>query len=113
MIDPDLASVYTCLCEYIACSEVFFMANVMTVEQAASYLQLTPDTVRRGARTGKIPAARVCGRWRFLQDELDRWLKSGGENDEPELDAWLVSEADKALHDKRYTSEEVKAALGL
>jgi excisionase family DNA binding protein len=89
------------------------MANVMTVDQAAAYLQLKPDTVRKGARTGKIPAARVCGRWRFLRDELDAWLKAGGSRDEPEVDAWLVAEADKAFHDKRYTSEEVKAALGL
>ena len=89
------------------------MANVMTVEQAALYLQLTPDTVRKGARTGKIPAARVCGRWRFIQDELDAWLKSGGSRDEPEVDAWLVAEADKVLHGKRLSNEEVKAALGL
>lgn len=89
------------------------MANVMTVEQAAQYLQLKPDTVRRGARTGKIPAARVCGRWRFLQDELDAWLRSGGSSDETDFDTWLAAEADKAFCDKRYSSEEVKAALGL
>ena len=89
------------------------MANVMTVEQAALYLQLTPDTVRKGARTGKIPAARVCGRWRFIQDELDAWLKAGGSREEPEVDAWLVAEADKVYHGKRLSNEEVKAALGL
>jgi len=89
------------------------MANVMTVEQAASYLQLRPDTVRKGARTGKIPAARVCGRWRFLRDELDRWLKAGGDSDEPEFDAWAVAESDKVLHGRRVSHEEAKARLGL
>ena len=89
------------------------MANVMTVEQAASYLQLKPDTVRRGARTGKIPAARVCGRWRFLRDELDRWLKAGGDSDEPEFDAWAVAAADASFDEQPLSEQEVKAALGL
>lgn len=89
------------------------MADVMTVEQAASYLQLKPDTVRRGARTGKIPAARVCGRWRFLRDELEAWLRDGGSSDEPEFDAWAVAESDKVLHGPRVSHAEAKARLGL
>jgi excisionase family DNA binding protein len=89
------------------------MPRVMTVEQAAEYLQLTTDTVRRGARTGRIPAARVGRRWRFLQPELDTWLSAGGDRSECELDAWLVRESDTALGGERLTDEQVKAKLGL
>jgi excisionase family DNA binding protein len=83
----------------------------MTVEQAAEYLQLTTDTIRRGARNGKIPAARVGRRWRFLQPELDAWLSAGG--DEPEIDAWAVQEILKAASEERLTDEQAKAKLGL
>jgi len=88
------------------------MPRVMTVDQAAEYLQLTADTIRRGARTGKIPAARIGRRWRFLQDELDAWLSAGGDQPEPEIDAWLVRESEKVLqHGERVSREEAKAAL--
>ncbi|GEM_PF-1722776 len=50
-----------------------------SVEQAASYLNLTPRAVREGASKGwlpghKYPVRSPRGRWRFKKDELDKFL---------------------------------------
>lgn len=49
--------------------------RVMTVEEAAEYLRLNPSTVYRRARTGEIPAVRVGGTIRFVQEVIDEWLR--------------------------------------
>ena len=87
------------------------MPRVLTVEQAAEYLQLTADTIRRRARGGRIPAARIGRRWRFPQPELDAWLSARGE--EPEVDAWLVRESDKVLDGERGRDAAVAGASAL
>jgi len=57
----------------------------MTAEQAAEYLQTSVYTVKRRARDGTIPAAKIGREWRFLRSELDAWLCAGGTRDsEPE-----------------------------
>ena len=47
---------------------------VMTVDQVASYLQISKRTVYGMAQAGELPAARVGEQWRFLRPEIDRWL---------------------------------------
>lgn len=39
--------------------------SLQTIEQAANDLQVTPETVRRWARAGKIPARKVGRLWRI------------------------------------------------
>jgi len=48
--------------------------EVLTLEEAARYLRLTPEAVARQAATGNIPGQRVEGSWRFLQAALTDWL---------------------------------------
>lgn len=55
--------------------------GVMTAEQAAEYLQTSVYTVKRRARDGTIPAAKIGREWRFLRSELDAWLSAGGTRD--------------------------------
>jgi excisionase family DNA binding protein len=52
------------------------LVKAFTAEEIAEYLRLHPYTVRRLARTKKIPAFRVGGQWRFRKDEIDKWSKS-------------------------------------
>ena len=40
-------------------------------------------------------------------------LRSGYLRPEPDFDRWAVAAADAALHDRRYSGEEVAAMLGL
>ena len=49
--------------------------QIMTVEEAAALLSVTPETVRRWARAGTIPAARVGGGWRFVREQLVGWVR--------------------------------------
>jgi len=51
------------------------LVKAFTAEEIAEYLRLHPYTVRRLARTKKIPAFRVGGQWRFRKDEIDSWSR--------------------------------------
>jgi excisionase family DNA binding protein len=48
----------------------------LTTEEAAEYLQIHVNTVRRWAREGMIPAAKLGNRggFRFRREDLDRFL---------------------------------------
>jgi excisionase family DNA binding protein len=48
--------------------------RLMTVKEAASYLQLNYMTVYRLIEKGSIPAIRVGGNWRFKKEMVDDWL---------------------------------------
>lgn len=48
---------------------------VMTVEDLAAYLQVSPKSVYKLTTAGDLPAARVAGQWRFFKPVIDRWLK--------------------------------------
>jgi len=59
------------------------MPDVMTAEQAAEYLQTSVYTLKRHAREGTIPAAKLGREWRFLRSELEAWLSAGGTEERP------------------------------
>jgi excisionase family DNA binding protein len=48
--------------------------EVMTPKQVAEYLQLHPMTVYRFIRQGKIPAAKIGGRYRIKRDSVEKLL---------------------------------------
>lgn len=49
--------------------------DVLTLEEAASYLRLPQDTLARQAAEGNIPGRRIEDSWRFLKTALDDWLR--------------------------------------
>ena len=53
------------------------MARILTVEQAAEKLQLTPKTTRKLLKEGKMPGRKVGRAWRVLETDIERWV--GGE----------------------------------
>jgi excisionase family DNA binding protein len=50
-------------------------ASMMTIEEAAQYLQQHPLTVRRLAWEGAIPAFKVGRQWRVKRKLLDQWFE--------------------------------------
>ena len=50
--------------------------SVLTLEDAAAFLRLSEDTVRRRAEQGDIPGREVEGAWRFLLSALEDWLRT-------------------------------------
>ena len=49
-------------------------SEIMTLEEVAAYLRLTPQTIYKWAQEGKIPAAKLGKEWRFRRSILDRWV---------------------------------------
>lgn len=50
------------------------MVRILTVEQAAEKLQLSPKAVRKYLRTGKLPGRKIGKVWRLLESELERFV---------------------------------------
>src|SRR5579859_7880548 len=51
--------------------------DVLTLDEAAAYLRVTPEQVRAQAASGQPPAQQFGGEWRFLKAALDDWLRQG------------------------------------
>lgn len=50
--------------------------EVMTLEEAAAFLRVTPEAIRAMAEAQHIPARRVGEAWRFSRPALLEWLKA-------------------------------------
>jgi excisionase family DNA binding protein len=48
--------------------------DILTLEEVASYLRLTPQTIYKWAQEKRIPAAKLGKEWRFRKTIIDRWL---------------------------------------
>lgn len=49
--------------------------DVLTLEETATYLRLSPDIVQRQATPGNLPGRSIEGIWRFLKVAIDEWLR--------------------------------------
>jgi excisionase family DNA binding protein len=57
---------------------------LLTVRQAAAYLNVVPHTIYRYVRQQKIPFLRLHGySLRFRQEDLDAWLEQRGQRGAP------------------------------
>ena len=48
----------------------------MTVDEAASYLRVSKETLYKMAQKQQIPASKLGSQWRFSSDIIDEWLKA-------------------------------------
>ena len=48
--------------------------NLMTIQQAAEYLNVSRETLYKYAQRGMIPAARIGRHWRFDQRTISEWM---------------------------------------
>ena len=75
------------------------MPELLTANEAAAFLKLHSDTVKRKAREGELPAAKIGRQWRFDVDELREWLRNGGTASERAVDAGLARATAEAISD--------------
>ncbi|NQW15960.1 MAG: helix-turn-helix domain-containing protein [Chloroflexi bacterium] len=47
---------------------------LLTTEEVAIFLDVHPESVRRWARAGRIPAIRLAGRLLFRREDINRLL---------------------------------------
>lgn len=52
------------------------MANLIDIDDLASYLKLKKQTIYNWLHQRKITGIKVGGVWRFDRREIDNWLKS-------------------------------------
>ena len=50
--------------------------DVLTLEEASGYLQLSIETVTSLALKGSIPGRKIENDWRFLKSAIDDWLRA-------------------------------------
>ena len=58
-------------------------SEILTIEEVAAYLRLTPQTIYKWAQEKRIPAAKLGKEWRFRKSIVDQWLDDqilGGES---------------------------------
>jgi len=92
------------------------MGKILTVEEAAKYLNLNPQTVTRKAQKGTLPAFKIDNRWRFRQEEIDRWItnRSNRGIKEESFKGGVRSKGTKAIGYIRVcTQEQTKEGISL
>lgn len=53
-------------------------STILTKQQAAEYLQVTPRYIERAVRSGRLRALKPTGKlWRVRRTSLDAFLESG------------------------------------
>ncbi len=48
----------------------------LTIEQIATYLQVSKEKIYKLCQRGKMPASKLGGQWRFDVKEVDSWVRS-------------------------------------
>ena len=49
-------------------------SEILTLEEVAAYLKLTPQTIYTWAQEKRIPAAKLGKEWRFKRSIIDAWF---------------------------------------
>lgn len=50
--------------------------NTLDLKQAAEFLKMHPEEIRRRARLGQLPGAKAGKRWVFIEEDLAAYLRS-------------------------------------
>lgn len=50
--------------------------EILTIDEVAAFLKAGKRTVYRLAASGKLPAFKLGGTWRFRRSDLDKWIAS-------------------------------------
>jgi excisionase family DNA binding protein len=52
--------------------------EILTMKQAAEFLQVSTRTLHRMVKKGEVPGRQVGSQWRFHRDQLKDWVRQGG-----------------------------------
>ena len=48
--------------------------NTLNLNEAASFLKMNPEVLRRKAKAGQVPGRKVGKRWIFVKEHLADWV---------------------------------------
>lgn len=79
--------------------------EILTPDETARFLRVTPVTVYRNLQNGKLPGNKVGGQWRIRRVDLEAWLRG--------RDTWAIA-CHARRHDLLYTgvSERLVSTSG-
>ena len=83
--------------------------KVLNLVQAAIFLQMNPEVVRRMTKAGTLPGAKPAKEWRFIDEDLVNWIRGGYKcsiNEKPSKDI-------SGIQTFRSTDSEYTDLLGL
>lgn len=55
--------------------------EIMTIGEAAAYLQIGRRSCYKLAKGGMIPCRKVLNKWRFERNSIKEWIREGGMKD--------------------------------
>ncbi|HLC14873.1 MAG TPA: helix-turn-helix domain-containing protein, partial [Thermodesulfovibrionia bacterium] len=58
------------------------MSLILTIEEAAEYLRLSPHELMDELESKRLPGAKIAGKWRIKKDVLDRIFENNTDIDE-------------------------------
>lgn len=58
-------------------TEALLLARWLSVEEIASHLGVSKESIYRWAEQGKIPAHKVGRKWKFWVNEVNEWVRNG------------------------------------
>jgi excisionase family DNA binding protein len=53
------------------------MPETLRLSEAAQFMKITPQTLRKLVASGEIPAVRIGRQWRFYSPAIEAWLTRG------------------------------------
>ena len=51
--------------------------EILTIEEAAAYLQIGKKSLYKLLKEQKVPGKKVLNKWRFEKESLRKWVKEG------------------------------------
>ena len=51
--------------------------EILTIEEAASFLQIGKRSLYNLVKEGKVPGKKVLNKWRFERESLKAWVREG------------------------------------
>ena len=50
--------------------------EILTIEEAAAFLQIGKRSLYRLVKDGKVPGKKVLNKWRFERESLKAWIRN-------------------------------------
>ena len=87
------------------------MSEIMTTEEVAEYLRTSVESIKRMARQGDMPAAKVGRNWRFRKGDIDGISKCLTVKERPKFSKQFEGKSEKEIEDLKKQFRELSAKI--
>ena len=61
----------------ITCRKDSMEKEILTIKEAAGFLQISNRSLYKLAKQGRIPCKKILNKWRFEKESLKSWVRDG------------------------------------